>query len=139
MADLALTAAQIALVHPTKALVHDLIAAAAITKGQALYINTDVKVDLADANDAGKQQFRGIALNKAAAGQPVSVLMRGAVYGFTISGLNGDVSIYLSDTAGKLADAAGTMTVVVGRVFGTSEATPTKILFIDVPMSHIWS
>ena len=39
------------------------------TAGQAVYVLTTGKCGVADANAAGKQQFRGIALNGAAAGQ----------------------------------------------------------------------
>jgi methyl coenzyme M reductase beta subunit len=105
-----------------------------------VYVLTTGKVGVADANASGKQQFRGIALAAAAAGQAVSVLKRGHVYGFTVSGLNADALVYLSDTAGALGDAAGTMTVNCGRVMCLPDgATLTKVLYIEADWLRAWS
>lgn len=131
MADIALTAAQIAAVNPEWSEIYDFIATEAITQGQAVYQLTTGKVGVAGANAAGKQQFRGIALRAAGAGQVVPVLKRGMCYGFTISGLNCDALAYLSDTVGSLADAAGTKSVIAGRVIALSDANLTKVLYID--------
>jgi hypothetical protein len=139
MADIALTAAKIGLVFPDKAEVTDMIATEAITAGQAVYQLTTGKCGVADANAAGKQQFRGIALNGGGAGQAISVLIRGHVYGFTISGLNADAIAYLSDTAGALADAAGTMTVICGRVTSLTDSGLTKVLYICADWLRSWT
>lgn len=139
MADIALTAAQIAVVFPRWAEIHDFVAAEAITKGQALYQLSTGKVGVADANAAGKQQFRGIALNKAGAGQAVSVLKKGHVAGFTVSGLNADAQAFLSDTAGALADAAGTLSVAAGRVVSLPDSDQTKVLYIDADWLRQWA
>jgi hypothetical protein len=141
MTDIALTAAQVSLAFPnaqTNEIV-DFIATEAITKGQAVYLLTTGKVGVADANASGKQQFRGIALANAAAGKPVSVLKKGVLYGYTISGLNADAMVYLSDTAGALADAAGTMTVVCGRVISLTDPSLTKVLYVDADWLRAWS
>lgn len=139
MADITVTAGKVGAVFPTKADIHDRIAAETITKGQALYIASDGKVGLADANAAGKQQFRGIALNGGGAGQAISVLERGHIAGYDLSGLNADALVYLSDTAGALADGAGTMEVRVGRVVCLSDANLTKVIFIDTSWLTNWS
>jgi len=139
MADITVTAGKVGAVFPTKADIHDRIAAETITKGQALYIASDGKVGLADANAAGKQQFRGIALNGGGAGQAISVLERGHIAGYDLSGLNADALVYLSDTAGALADGAGTMEVPVGRVVCLSDANLTKVIFIDTSWLTNWS
>lgn len=139
MADITVTAAQVALVFPSKAEIIDGIATETITVGQAVYQLTTRKFGVADANAAGKQQFRGIALNSAGAGQAVSILKKGFVAGFGIGSLNGDVALYLSDTAGALADAAGTMTVICGRVFGLSDNDLTRVLYIDADWLRAWS
>ena len=131
MAVIALTAAKIARVFPEKDLVFDFIAAAAITAGQAVYINSAGKVDLADASVAGTSRAVGIALNAAGAGQAVSVLMRGHIAGFTLSGMAYDAIAYVSDTTGSLDDAAGTVSVAVGRVFPLSDKSLTKVLYVD--------
>ena len=138
MADITVTAAKVAPVFPEKAEIFDMIAVEAITKGQAVYQTTAGKAGVADANASGKQQFRGIALNAAAAGSAVSVLKKGHVSGFTLSG-NYDSLAYLSDTAGALADAAGTMTVNCGRVMALTDKDLTKVLYVDADWLRAWS
>lgn len=140
MADIAVTATRVAAVHPQRATIYDFEAAEAITAGQAVYVLTTGKVGVADANAAGKQQFRGIALNSAPAGGGVSVLKSGYIWGFTVSALNGDALVYLSDTAGALADAAGTMSVSVGRVVAIPEVGgPVKALHVEADWLRAWA
>ena len=139
MADITVTAAQVAALFPDKAEIVDMIAAEAITAGLAVYQDANGKAGIADANASGKQQFRGIALNAAGAGQAVSVLVRGHVAGFTVSGMNGDAIAYLSDTAGALADAHGTMTVNAGRVACLTDSSLTKVLYICADWLRAWS
>jgi len=140
MTAITVTAAQVGVVDPTKAVIKDYIAAATIAKGEAVYQNTDGKADLADGNGSGTKQFRGIALNAAAAGAVVSVLEDGECYGFGVSGLNGDAFVYVGDTAGALADTAGTVTVPAGRVnVLTDTPTLTKVLRIFVRRSADWA
>lgn len=131
MADITRTAAQVSIVYPhyPNKIVSG-IAVAAIEAGQPVYIDTAGKYGPADANVSTKDQFRGIALNTVAAGQPVSVLEDGYLYGYTLSGVAFDGLVYVSDTVGELADAAGTASLAVGRVvarFG-EDGTATKIL-----------
>lgn len=139
MADLTRTKAQVAVVFPQHAEIYDFIANEAIEAGQPVYQLTTRKVGLADANGAGLQQFRGIALKDVGAGQAVSVLKKGHVEGFDLSGLNGDASVYLSDTVGELADAAGTLSVTVGRVFGLSDANLSKCLYVEADWLRTWA
>jgi hypothetical protein len=128
MADLALTAAKIALVNPQDAVVDFIVCAVAVTAGQSLYVNANAKAALADANVAGAQQTRHLALEAGAIGQTISVLTSGRVFGFTITQAY-DAPIFQSDTAGALADAAGTLTVPVGIIKAISDdPTLTKIL-----------
>lgn len=131
MTDLALTAAQIALTKPQEANVGFAICAVAVTAGQSLFVDTDGKVDLADANVSGAQQTRALALEAGAIGQSISILFRGRVYGFTITQAY-DAPIFQSDTAGALGDSAGTMTVPVGIIEAVSDdPTLTKLLFFN--------
>jgi hypothetical protein len=111
-------------------------AAAAITAGQAVYKLAAGTVGVADANGSSTQQYRGIALNAASAGEACQVAYFGPVEGFTLAG-NVDTLVYLSDTAGELADSAGTMTVPVGRVDMRDDGT--KFLFTDVNWLAAWS
>ncbi len=139
MTDIAVTAAQVGLVFPQDARIRSYVAAEAITKGQAVYLTTAGLVGVADANGSGKQQFRGIALNAGGAGQAIDALQEGEVYGFTISSLNVGALAYLSDTAGALADAGGTMTVRCGRVTALADKAKTKVLRIFVQWDADWA
>lgn len=139
MADIALTAAQIASVFPEKSEIFDMIAAETITKGQAVYQTSAGKAGLADADAAGKLQFRGIAMNGAAAGRPVSVCKKGHLYGFTISGLAYDAPVFLSNTAGALADAAGGTSINCGRVMPLTDKDLTKVLYIEADYLRTWA
>ena len=140
MADIALTATQIGLVWPDDQEVYAWEAAVTITAGQAVYINSNGKLDLADANGSGTLQFAGIALNGGGAGQTIDVIKRGALYGFTISGLAYFAPVYLSNTAGSLADAAGTSSNVVGRVIPLNNTgTLTKVLWVNAQWSTVFS
>ncbi len=139
MADIALTSAKIGIVYPEKAEIYDFIATEAITKGQAVYQLTTGKVGIADANASGKQQFRGIALNSAGAGQAVSVLVKGHIAGYTVSSLDVGAFLYLSDTAGKFADAAGTLEVRCGRVISLPDSALTQVVYIDTNWLTAWA
>lgn len=140
MADIALTAAQIAAVKPEMSQIVDVTLAATVTKGQALYLTSAGTFGVADANDSGKEQVRGIALAAGAAGETIPMLKRGPLAGYTLTSQAYDAPIYLSNTAGALADAAGTMTVVVGRVMPLNDRpTYTKVLWVDVDYTKIWS
>lgn len=139
MADIALTAAQIAAVDPRNAEIYSVIAAEAITRGQAVYFTTSGTAGVADANVANKQQCRGIALNGVGAGQAVDVLKRGMCYGFTLTSQSHDTPLFLSDTAGALADAAGTLTVPVGIVAPLADKDVTKVAYIDCRWGADWA
>lgn len=140
MAAVTVTVAQIGRIFPESSEIVPRIAAVAITAGAALYQTTAGLVGLCDANDSGKEQFAGLALNAAAAGGAVSMLIRGEVYGFTLSGNAGDL-IYQADTPGVLDTAAsGTKTVVVGKIVALTDhsATPTKVLRVDARYTGNW-
>ena len=140
MADITVTAALVGLVDPQKAEVRSYIAAATITKGQAVYITTSGTVGLADANDTGTRQFRGVALNGGAAGQAIDVCHEGELYGFTLAG-NAESLVYLSNTAGALATVAsvGGTSVVAGRVVCLADKSLTKVLRVTTHWKADWS
>jgi len=140
MTDIALTAAQVALIDPLKADIKSYIAYEALTRGDAVYIKTDGTVAKADANGSGTLQFRGIALESVGAGAAVDVLHEGLIAGFTVSGMNADAIAYLSNTAGKLATAAGSTSVACGRVLCmTDQPTATKVLRIFTQWEADWA
>ncbi len=139
MGVIAPTATQVAPAFLEKAEIYDFIAVEAITAGQAVYVDSNGKAGLADADNAGHFQFSGIALNKAAAGRVVSVLKKGHVYGFAVSGLNCDVPLYVSNTAGAIEDGAGGTSVIVGRVQALTDKAGTKVLYIDADWVRTWA
>ena len=127
-------------VFPKRAEVWDGIAAVALTAGDVLYPVTGGTFGLADANDAGKQQAVGIAMFDTAAGEAVSILSRGHVAGFVLSGVAHGAFIYVSDTASKLADAAGTLSVTVGRVWSLSDKPNyTKTIYFDFSLTRLFA
>ena len=68
------------------------------------------------------------------AGLPVTAVRRGVLDGFAFSQAY-DAAIYVSDTDGRLGDAAGTVSVTAGRVVpGTGEVLGgafAKLLLVD--------
>ena len=135
MGDIALTAAKIGAVFPDKAEIFDGIAGVTITAGQILYrITASGLLGLADEDaSAEASQAVGVALNGGGAGQVISVLKRGACYGFTISSLAHNLPVSLSATAGALLDTGAT-TNVVGRIEPLSDASLTKVIYFDFPI-----
>ena len=139
MGDITITAAQVGVVFPDLAEVFDGIAAESVVAGKPVYLASSGKFGIADANAAGKQQVRGIALKSVGAGQAFSILKRGHMSGATLSGMAYNSQAYLSDTAGALADAAGTLRVPVGRVVPLTDASLTKVLYVDCDWRDNWS
>jgi hypothetical protein len=137
MADLTVTAAQVAQAYAKsgKAEIYDVVAGATITAGQPVYIDSNGDAQLTDASAAGTAQVAGIALNGGGAGQAISVIHHGCIYGFDLSGIAYWGLAYLSDTAGTLADGVGTVTVPVGRVVPLSDSDRTKVLFVDIDIT----
>lgn len=131
MTDIVVTADQVGAVFPDEAEIYSFIAAATITKGLPLYITSAGKVDIADANGSGTDLFCGIALEGGGAGQAISVLKRGHVYGYTLTSQAYAAPIYVSNTVGTLADAAGSTSLLVGHVVPLSNPSLTKVLYVN--------
>ena len=132
MADIVVTDAQIAPVYVGEAEIYTMIAGVAVTAGQAVYqVTTTGLLALSDGSGAGTALCHGIALETKGIGQAVSVLKRGHVAGYTLAGNYGS-SAFLSDTnSGILADAAGTVSVVVGKVIALPDSAATKVLYVN--------
>lgn len=114
MADIAVaTAGKIEVVVSIKQLT--LPATEAIVAGAPVRIHTDGKFTNANGTSAGEARIYGIATRSVAAGEAVTAVRSGILDGFTFSQAY-DAAIYLSDTDGRLADAAGTVSTIVGRV-----------------------
>lgn len=136
MADIALTTAD--KVDVVESIIqHTAPTAEAITAGMAVRIDTTTgKFTKANGTDAAESRIYGLATKTVAAGLPVTAIRKGVMDGFAISGLTFDDIVYLSDTDGLLADAAGTVSVVVGRTIGghatTTGTAADKLLFVDL-------
>ena len=138
MADIALTAAKIAVVDPDKAWIDTYIAGVAITAGQFLYgIVSTGTVGLADEDASAEASWvLGMALDAAAAGQAVQVLRRGKTYGFTLSAHAYWLPCSLSNTAGALLDT-GAATNIVARIVPLTDSDLTKVLYVDTTLGTI--
>ncbi len=133
MAQVTVTAAQIAVMYPDKAEIYDRIAAEALTAGDLCYLDTNGKASKANAGAAGTVIDVGLVLTTRGAGSAVSVLKRGFVAGVAVSGLAFGAKVYASDTAGQIADANGTVNLKVGTVEAVAQANgPQKALYFDV-------
>lgn len=139
MADIVDVDAQIGVVFPETATIRNVIAAVSIEAGQGLYLTSSGTYGLADANAANRQQIRGVALEAAGAGQAISMLEEGLVYGYTITGMAYDDLVYVSDTAGALSTTVGTLTVQCGRIVPLADADKTKVLYFSVDRLREWA
>lgn len=141
MTDIAVVVAQVMVLHPDEAEIYSAICASAVTKGQALYLNSSGKVAPADANDSGLQQVVGIALKAGAADETISMLIRGYCAGYTLTNQSFDDGIYLSDTgSGVIADSNGTLTVPIGRIGAITElGSLTKMIKFDIRYGADWA
>lgn len=137
MAVISVTAAKVAVVFPAQAECYNVLLAEAVTAGQALYQTASGTYGIADANDSGKEQIRGLALEAGGAGQAVSMLKRGMVAGFTLATY--DDPVYLSDTAGALDTAEGTMKVFAGHVFGLADPDKSEVLYFEADWLREWA
>lgn len=131
MADITVTAAKVGCSNRHNAIIKNMIAAETITAGQTVYQDSAGKAALADGSVAGTAQIHGIALNGGGASDAIAVLQYGMVEGFAITGLAYDARVFVSDTTGALADAAGTVSVIVGRVVAQTDGALTKVLEVN--------
>lgn len=112
-------------------------AAEAIIAGAPVRLDTaNGKFTNANATNANEARIYGIATKTVAAGEALTAIRKGVMDGFDVSALAWDADIYLSDTDGRIADAAGTVATKVGRVIpGTATTLGTaydKMVFIDL-------
>ena len=128
MAKVSCTVAQVAPVSNTQPEIITMVATAAVERGDVLAVVASTgKAAACEAATGANLNVVGVALNKVGAGQVVSVLVRGFVAGFTLSGNYGSL-VYTSATAGEAADA---LVTEFGRVLGiVLPVNGTKGLFI---------
>ena len=136
MADIACTAAQVAPASTTFE-VKTYKAAAAIAKGQAVYLTNVGAVNLADAAQAPTMVKVGIALSNASAGQAVEVIRRGPLNGYDLAGLAYGAAVYVSAAVpGSVADAAGAIPKIIGYVDSSTDGPNTKVLMVCPEMAE---
>lgn len=120
MADIVITPASV-IASAAANIRKEYTAAATITAGQAVYLNTSNAWALLDLNAAatgnGISDLRGIALHGAASGQPLAVCMSDT--DFTPGGtLTNGLAVYGSNTAGGITQGdiptTGAYPVVLG-------------------------
>jgi hypothetical protein len=111
----------------------NLIAGVAITAGQVVYCNTSGLAALADASAAGTAVALGVALNAAAIGQAVEILMDGLCEGLGVGSVAYGTLLKLSDTAGAIDNGAGSPTVSapIGRVLALSDGALSKVVMLN--------
>jgi hypothetical protein len=111
-------------------------AAEAIVAGAPVRIDT-TSGTFTNSNGTTAPEARvwGIATVSAAANEPVTAVRNGVLDGFTFTQAY-DAAIYVSDTDGRLGDAAGTVSTAIGRVvpgwaqrFGTAA---DKLLSVEL-------
>lgn len=90
-------------------------AAEAILAGAIVRIDTDGKFTNGNGTTTTENRIYGVATKSVIAGQPVTAIAKGVMDGFTFSQAY-DAILYASDTDGRIGDAAGTASKIVGRV-----------------------
>lgn len=134
MADLTIDATKVAPVQVIEQLTGP--ASVAIEKGELVrYDTTTGKFVKAKATTAPNARACGMAITKAAAaGQTITVVRKGVLnVGDALSALAFDASVYLSDTDALSADAAGTVSKILGTVVpGWGATAGDRLLRIDL-------
>lgn len=130
MANLTITADDVRVVRSADEHQHTAPAVEACTAGQYIRWSTAGKFELGNATAAGEVGDGFIALKDAAVGETVTGLKGPTLLdvGDALSGLAYGASVYLSDTDGTLADAAGTVSTVVGKVVPGWAGSAKKLL-----------
>lgn len=110
----------------------------AVAAGAPVRLNTTTGQHTnANAGTAPEARIFGVQVKAGVAdGQGRTAVRKGVLDGFNLDALAFDATVFLSNTDGRLADAAGTTSVAVGRVIaGRSNLrgnTPDKLLFVDL-------
>ena len=139
MADIAVVAADVRPIRDQGAEIHDYVAGVTITKGQIVYEVAAGTLALADANAAGLLQAIGVALHGGVTGDAISVMKKGLLYGFTITTDRG-THVWLSNTPGALADAAGGVAQPVGRITSLPDKPNyTKIMYVEFGWATLYA
>jgi hypothetical protein len=138
MANIALvTANRINVVQSYRQLT--LPAAEAIVAGAPVRLDTATgRWTNSNGSSAGEARTKGVATKNVQAGEGLTAIQSGIMDGYDLTALAYDAPVYVSDTDGRLGDAAGTVSVVAGRVipgFATTLGTAAdKLLEVNFPV-----
>lgn len=109
-----------------------------IDAGQSIHEDANGNWVRTTAANAAGAAAPYISARKARLGDGLTGIRIGVFDGYDLSGLAFNAPVYLSNTLGELADAAGTVAVVVGRVTSVRATTfgsvPDKILKVVAPI-----
>ncbi len=133
MANIALlTAGRVEIVESI--MQHTAPAGEAVTAGAPVRFDANGNFVNGNGTDATESNIYGLATKSVAANEPLTAIRRGVLDGFTLPQAYG-AKIYVSDTDARIADAAGTVSVIVGRVVpGNAQTLGTaadKLLLVD--------
>lgn len=137
MSDYALTTAGVASIDTLPHIQHTFVSGEAITAGAPVYMNTTTgRIYNSDANGSGTRQCMGIASETAlTSGVAITVVMQGFMSGWNFGSATFGSAVFVSDTVGAIADAAGTASIYVGELLpvnGTTLGTTAdKALFVN--------
>jgi hypothetical protein len=134
MADLTITAADVSPVRIDEAYTWPIASGETIVKGN--YARCDASTGKATGGNgtaAGEVGFGGVCFSDDGA-QARRIMRKGLLdVGEALAGLNFGAKVYLSDTDKTLADANGTVTVLIGHVAPSFGATTAdRLLAVDV-------
>ena len=112
------------------------VAGAAITAGSPVCFNgTDSTLFPSDANDVAKDAVAGIATRTVAIGEAVTCIRKGFMSGWSNLPVPGSL-VWVSDTAGALADTAPVTALIVGMVVPVHGAplgtAADRVLLVDI-------
>lgn len=131
MANIAITAASV--VIGSNAVVEHGVAGEAVTAGQAAYKDVNDKSMLADSNSAtpAARKARGLALNNAAANQPLSIIRSGDLTMNAV--LTAGTPYFLSDTPGAICPIADVGSGEYVCQIGIAKSTTVLAIDIQYP------
>lgn len=107
MANITFTAAKVRPIFtdPGHCTIFDVKLTETVTPGQVLCWAAAGTMSLADGNDAALDEPQAVALQDGVANAVISVLQKGPVAGFAVSGLNVGGKVTLTDTPGVVEEA----------------------------------
>jgi hypothetical protein len=142
MADIALVTANRVEIVGIPVRQTTLAAAEAIVAGAPIIVDANGKWVNSDADGAGTlDNVKAIATRTGAAGESITGLEEGRLGGYDLSSQAFGAAIYVSNTVGRLADAAGTKSLVVGNVepVGSNQLANAhnKVLNVNIPAAIV--